>query len=82
MLGAATIGLFHAKVATAQQPANANPWTLHQEWRSSIPKNWGKVVGYGTYPTAGAALVFEADDGSVRIVKISDGPPEVIGVPR
>ena len=75
---AIVIALFHPRTAAAQQPtAPTNPWTLHQEWREPIPKAWGKVVGYGVCPgaSAGGCLVFEADDGSVRMLRVADGPP-------
>ncbi len=81
--GAALVGvtllsgftLFRAQPAAAQQPA------IPEIRAGAIPKAWGRLVAPDAWPQGGAALIFEATDGTVRIVKV-EGQMQVIVFPR
>lgn len=73
---AITIGFFCAMTAVAQQAQISAS--------APIPKDWGRLVAQGAYPSGGTALYFEAADGTVRIVKLTrvGVPDEIIKLYR
>lgn len=68
----AGFSLIRPQRAVAQQSA------IRERQGGAIPKGFGRLVDKNAYlTTGGAALVFEAGDGTIRIVSISvEGQPE------